>query len=216
MSAKVLTKILFSRNLTQDKLNTADKLLGMYVRDFQKYYTRNIAYNVHNLLHIVECAREFGRVDGFSAYKFENAIRKLQFLVHSHTNVFSQIRNRLEERKNVGLVSESEKRTIYLMAKGKRNSFYRLEIKNDPGKMDYKYACVVGVAGNNCSVRFFNRTEEYFKSPMPSRGFGIVLVEDSDLGEVHDIETVELKTMCFRFPPNDNKNVLFSLVHAAD
>lgn len=50
---------------------------------------------MHSLLmtqHLVDDARMHGRVGGFSDDQYENSIGKLQVLVKSNTNIFSQIR----------------------------------------------------------------------------------------------------------------------------
>ena len=59
-------------------LTVADNLLQNFVGQFKQFYKRNLAYNVHGLLHIADCVRQYGKLDNFSAYKYENAILKLQ------------------------------------------------------------------------------------------------------------------------------------------
>lgn len=205
-------RTLFSRNLSKDKLDTAAELLSLFVKDFNKFYNRNVSYNVHNLLHIVDCARMYGRVDGFSAYKYENSIRKLQFLIRNKTNVFSQIRNRLDERKNVGLIADVGKK-IDMLDKKERNRFYRVEEVNEEGKTVYRYVRVEGVNGRICTVRSYERPGEYFQSPLSSLAFGIAVVEDTDLGETEELMLSDLIVTCYRLPTADNKFVLFPLVH---
>lgn len=74
-------------------LSTAQKLLVRFVEDYKTFYKRNVSFNVHSLLHLVECVRKHGPIDSFSAYKYENAIRKLQFMIRTNVNVFGQIKN---------------------------------------------------------------------------------------------------------------------------
>lgn len=51
-------RTLFSQNLTVDMMSTAQKLLERFVGDYQQFYKRNVAYNVHSLLHLVDCVRK--------------------------------------------------------------------------------------------------------------------------------------------------------------
>lgn len=159
------------------------------------------------MLHVVDCARLYGRVDGFSSYKYENSIRKLQFLVKSKTHVFSQIRNRLEKRKLVGLDANDGQRKINLIDKKGRNRYFRIEGVDDTGPPLHRYAYVEAVNGNTCSVRFYKQFEPFFEMPL-SIPFGIVAVQESDLGEKEDILLSNLITTCYRLPTKDNKFVL--------
>lgn len=197
--------------MTEDKLNTAAEL-SISVQDFNKFYKRNVSYNVHNLLHIVDCARMYGRVDGFSAYKYENSIRKLQFLIWNHTNIFTQIRNRLDERMRVGLSDNGGKNIVILDKKG-RNRYYRVEGINEEGNSVYRYVRVEAVNGRRVSVRSYKRMCEYFQSPLSSLAFGIAVVEDNDLGEMEELMLSDLTITCYRVPTSDDKFVLFPLVH---
>lgn len=175
--------MLFSSNLNEKKLNAAQTLLSSFVKDFKTFYKRNLAYNVHGLLHLVDDARLYGRVDTFSAYQYENSIRKLQLLVRSNSQIFSQIKNRLDERRSAGIQGEGTPKYINLSLS--RNRFHRLEIMNETITPTYKYVSIVRLLDckTKCIVRVYNTTSEYFDTPLSSFVFGIVLVEDKDLGE---------------------------------
>lgn len=56
----------------------AEEMLTDYVKHYPNFFgSNNVSYNIHNLLHISDCARQFGHIDEFSAYKYENC---MQFL----------------------------------------------------------------------------------------------------------------------------------------
>lgn len=58
--------------------NTAEELLQVFVENFSKIFgEQSITFNVHCLLHLTQCVKEYGIVSNFSAYEFENF---LQFL----------------------------------------------------------------------------------------------------------------------------------------
>lgn len=81
-------------------LRYANELLTDFVTDFTKYYgENNVTFNVHNLLHIVEDVKRFGPLDDFSAFRFENLIRKVKSLVRTGNHPMKQIGRRLVEMK---------------------------------------------------------------------------------------------------------------------
>lgn len=51
----------------------AQELLLHFVKSFQIIYGKGkVSHNVHNLLHICDDVKKFGKLDNFSAFKFEN------------------------------------------------------------------------------------------------------------------------------------------------
>lgn len=66
-------RILSCDRLVKTALLTAQNMLEKFVLDFVVIYGEDqISYNVHNLLHLSECVKQFGIVDSFSAFKNEN------------------------------------------------------------------------------------------------------------------------------------------------
>lgn len=54
-------------------------MIEEFVEMFPVIYGRSsVTYNVHNLLHLVDCVKIFGNPDGFSAYGFENYLQKIK------------------------------------------------------------------------------------------------------------------------------------------
>lgn len=59
------------------KVNAADILLKKIVRNFAILYgNQSIIYNVHNLIHLADDCKRFGPLDAFSAFVFENYLKK--------------------------------------------------------------------------------------------------------------------------------------------
>lgn len=86
----------------------ARNLFDDFIKHFWRFYKRNLTFNVHSMLHLVECVREHGNVESLSAYKCENSIRKLQFYIRKNIYIFSQKSNRLTERETAGLLRGEE------------------------------------------------------------------------------------------------------------
>ena len=81
-------------------LKYADHLLKDFVNDFEVYYEqRNMTSNVHNLLHIVQDVINFGSLDDFSVFRFENHKGKIKQLVRQGNHVLVQIGERVAEIK---------------------------------------------------------------------------------------------------------------------
>lgn len=175
-------RVLFGSELNDKRFDAAETLLSMFVEDFKKFYKRNVSYNVHSLLHLVDDARLYGRVDNYSAYIYENSIRKLQMLVKNNSHIFSQIKNRLEEYRKADYQYDTSPKFVNLNLP--KNRYHRLAVKKDSGQASYKYLSIVRVLDckMKCQVRFYNKTNEYFDNPMSSIAYGIVLVDDKDLG----------------------------------
>lgn len=74
----------------------AHKLLDRFVKGYGPLYgQKEMVRNVHGLLHIVDDVRRYGRLDDFSAFKFESFLAPLKNLIHGPTNPLEQVHNKL-------------------------------------------------------------------------------------------------------------------------
>lgn len=72
-------RLLYNPNNLDDNLATARQLLIKFVSDFSIIYSEEkLSYNIHMLLHLVDCVHQFGCLDSFSNYKFENHMQILK------------------------------------------------------------------------------------------------------------------------------------------
>lgn len=54
-----------------DELPKCEEMIDEFVQKFPQYYgPSSVSYNVHNMLHLVQCVVEFGDISSISAYKF--------------------------------------------------------------------------------------------------------------------------------------------------
>lgn len=82
----------------QLNLDTADVLLKDFVKNVPSLYNNNfVVYNIHSLLHLPNEVKKCGRLDNFSAFKFENNLGKIKNLIRSPSNPLAQIINRTFE-----------------------------------------------------------------------------------------------------------------------
>lgn len=57
----------------------ATSLIKQFISDYIIIYgPEYISYNVHNLIHLPECAKFHGPLDKFSAFKYENHLQEIK------------------------------------------------------------------------------------------------------------------------------------------
>lgn len=108
--------ILCSTQITEDQLIKADDLLRAYVEEFESNYgEQNMLFNVHLLLHTVQCVRKNGPLWTCSNYAFEDYIGVLARSVLGPTDIVSQITGRYLMKKSLDfhLQTSSEPVKIY-------------------------------------------------------------------------------------------------------
>ncbi|XP_067614083.1 uncharacterized protein [Eurosta solidaginis] len=68
--------------------NVANEMLKEFVKLFNNYFGTNlISFHVHGLLHLSDCVKQFGPLDSFSAYKFENIMQYIKKLIHNPSKI---------------------------------------------------------------------------------------------------------------------------------
>lgn len=99
-----ITILVSKKHLQKLGLKLADKILMTFVNHRSSIYeTSFLAYNVHYLSHITDDVANYGVLDNFSCFPFENFLYRLKRLVKSTTNPLTEIYNRLVENKTCTL-----------------------------------------------------------------------------------------------------------------
>ncbi len=81
-----------------ETINYCSGLLNKFVADSINLYGQQfVSANVHNLIHLTDDVRNFGPLDSFSAYPFENFLQKIKNLVRKSAKPLQQIVKRLSE-----------------------------------------------------------------------------------------------------------------------
>lgn len=91
MTAKDQTKIDYASSLTLYFVDTFKQLFG----------EQFVSHNIHGIIHLVEDVKEFGTLECFSAFPFENFLRKLKALIRKSEKPLQQLYNRYCEMKNL-------------------------------------------------------------------------------------------------------------------
>lgn len=85
-------------NPTPEQLLKAKELFEAYVAEAPNIFGPDfITFNLHNLLHIYEACLDYGSVNNFSNYKFENYLQILKQLIRKPEKVLQQLHKRIFE-----------------------------------------------------------------------------------------------------------------------
>ena len=95
--------ILVTPRLCQIQCDYASQLLTVCVENMKILYGEGmLVYNVHGLIHLAGDVRRFGTLDNFSAFPFENALKRIKKLVRKPNLPLQQLTNRLFEKQQFG------------------------------------------------------------------------------------------------------------------
>lgn len=86
---------LLQNNINNETLDSCELKLHKFVKDFEVLYSLDeMNYNVHLLMHIVECCRDFGPLWAFSLFFYEDINGMLKKFVKGPNEPLIQIANR--------------------------------------------------------------------------------------------------------------------------
>lgn len=132
----------------QDYLNNnnyAKELLLYFVRYYKILYGKeNMIYTVHSLIHLSNDAKQFGPLDTFSAFPFENHLHNLKMLLRKHEKPLQQIHRRIAEKNIINTLKINLKNPHYpiLVSRNKKNLPFGCSESYDMLKFsDFKLSC---------------------------------------------------------------------------
>lgn len=208
-------------------------LLERFVEQYPNIYgPKELVYNVHLLLHLVNDIMLYGPLSSFSAYKFENYQREIKKHVKRPTQVLQQINNRLCE---IDIVNE-KKSKVGLIGRPRAydndffpgcNSSYR-GFKFDSfilqtNLQDSSCMTVTGipihiqqfVVQNDEQIfiaKQFLNIRSWFTAPVDSNAFCGIMLVDPPGGDILQFRAVDIKYKFVRIPYN-NSFVLIPMLH---
>ncbi|KAK6173999.1 hypothetical protein SNE40_017357 [Patella caerulea] len=93
--------MLLHKSMCIEHNDFVQELLTKFVEHFSAIYGPDlVVYNIHNLIHLPDDARNYGSLNNISAFPFENYLGSLVELVRKPSNVLEQIVRRLHEEIN--------------------------------------------------------------------------------------------------------------------
>lgn len=92
--------ILCSPLFCTEHLEYAEKLMRHFVETYITLYGRHaVSHNVHGLIHVANDVRAHGSLHSYSAFPFENYMRKLKSYVRKPEKPLQQVYNRIVEER---------------------------------------------------------------------------------------------------------------------
>lgn len=201
---------LLSQPLPDERnISLAENMLKDFVENFPNIYgAYSISHNVHNLLHLADCVRQFGPLSSFSAYKFECYMQQLKGNLHNSNKVLQQLRNRQLERQLLGVTNETNKFGQFnINPKQVKNSFCLMQSGESIKVLDIRSENGEKIIhGLVCS----NPTN-FFVNPIDSSRIGIIKYDILE-PDIKKFPFQDRISKYFRIP-FDNQFVLIPILH---
>lgn len=190
-------------------IELADNMLKDFVKYFPTMYgASSVSHNVHNLLHLADCVRQFGPLSSFSAYKFECYMQQLKGNLHNSNKVLQQLRNRQLERQVLGVSNDTNKFGEFnVNPKQEKNSFCLMKtgesIKVLDIRMEDGEQIIYGVVCLNPT--------SFFDTPIDSAAIGILKYDTLET-EIKKFSFHDRVSKYFRIPFED-EFILIPILH---
>lgn len=102
LTLHIAVTILSSNLLQSHFINPADTCLKYFIETFIILYGKeNVSHNIHNLVHLVNDSKNFGKLDKFSAFHFENYMGIILNMIRKSEKPLQQIIRRKGEINNL-------------------------------------------------------------------------------------------------------------------
>lgn len=191
-------------------IEVADMMLMNFVEQFPVIYgDSSVSHNVHNLLHLADCVKQFGSLSSFSAYKFECYMQQLKGNLHNSNKILQQLRNRQMERQSLGVTNETNRFGEFnLNPKQEKNSYCLMKSGESIKILDI---CIENgekvISGQVC----LNPTS-FFEAPLDSSILGIFKYETFEPEIIKKFKFSDRMNKYFRIP-FENQFVLVPILH---
>lgn len=219
-------------------VDVAEKLLIAFVKEAVLLYGKSIyVMNVHALIHLAEDVRQFGSLDNFSSFPFENFLQTLKKMIRSPNLPLQQAGNRLNEYFQVPHVMPRSPTHLEFRrchSSGPLPSFAigatqfkYLKLEHFSLKVNTADSVVKTSDGNIVKVinmfqtgsgtfivgNVFQACEDFFDDPVSSSSIEVYLVSDLNKSRYHvwGVSTIKYKMVCL--PVGSGKFLVSPLFH---
>jgi len=224
----VAIRILIDPQLCVTFNNYAHSLLLYFVSNYGNIYgDEYLSYNVHNLIHLSKDVDNFGSLDNFSCFKYENYMQKIKNKLHYSGKPLEELANRLFEEFKLPIKPYNMK--IYPIV------IYR---KNEIAYLQFETFKIIVNKTDNCALlhnvsvvfileiveeneiifvrakRFLN-LQSLFIKPCPSEKLGIFVIPNITSFDVIKIPATHIQRKCVKLKFLDERNsyVIIPLLH---
>ena len=153
-----VTILLSKKLISKIGLDFTQNLLNIFISHSKKLYgVEFIVYNVHALCHLPEEVKQYGPLDCFSAFPFENYFGEIKNLIRSPHKPLQQICRRLHEISfsDVHLHKNAEISLMHFMQHTTGPLLSGLKINNQYKKLIYK-KCLFCISGYSlCRIHIY-------------------------------------------------------------
>lgn len=207
-------------------LPVATELFKSFIKAFINIFGNcMVSYNVHNLQHVVEDVKLYGKLDNFSAFNFESQLGKLKKLLHGGKHPLHEVSNRIIEQEQY--VSDNLKKVIEEPESYPKYTEYKLQLSSNIILTNKHENCWF-ITKTKKIVRFEKvkvideipmiigksvvSTEDYYKLPIRSSLLG-TYYSDGKLEEIAPIDFSEFSEKMFCIPDLKNMKVFLTILH---
>ena len=113
-----------------------------------------VSYNVHSLIHLADDCVEFGTVDSFSCFIFENHLKKIKQMITKNSQPLSQLARRFGENSGEKKKACVENKIIYSHKHNSGPILGQLLFKDffHYKQLVCKYGILSSIEPNNCVI----------------------------------------------------------------
>lgn len=218
----------------------AQELLCTFVQDFGRIYGADmLVYNVHGLSHLAGDVANFGPLDRFSAFPFENFLGKLKAKLRKPNFPVQQVICRLHEEMNAVLSTETKEHVYIEVPKHMHNNgplpgyddnfsqfkkvtYKKLLFSIDSGDNCVKVGLNIGLIknilvrkdGGQVMILFesFGNISPFFTSPLSSSDLGVYKVSHPR-GRLDIVPLSEIMCKYVMLPYKNDFFVVIPLIH---
>jgi hypothetical protein len=229
MCLSIAIRCLSTKNPSSQDISYAESLLQYFVHLFKTVYGRvKISYNVHGLIHLAEDVRNFGCLDNFSAFKFENKLGQIKRLIKKSSFSLIQVHHRLVEQDQIQLENIIEQPIYPVLSRVQSDgSYIRAQFKNYILKTnlnngvvllrDKKIALINKFSADRktfmCAI--FLNPVKYFSYPCDSDFLSIFKVDLNSISEKSCLSYSDIQCKCVALKESKSNIVVFPLLHCS-
>jgi hypothetical protein len=137
----IFMEIILSREIKLEDLDFAHKIIEAFVEDYSKLYTiSSMLSGVHELLHLLECTKNFGPLNNINCFPFEELNRKVIGTIHGRSLIgeeFIKLFSLMQSQSNTvtsfakqsKLVNFIKKEMVFKTSNRKKTNYGKIEIK---------------------------------------------------------------------------------------
>lgn len=210
----------------------AKSLIRYFIEKYKKIYGKEyITYNVHNLLHLCDDVLLFGKLDNFSAFKFESYMSQIKRKMKNSRYPLQQIYNRVVEDRKLTSVNkfnlrEKDDNPLIINENGKIYKYYKkMSFENFTISLAQRNNCVLlrnsnymlisniyKNESNNIKItgKVFQNISNFIEKPSFSLAIKVIDIHETSNTSTFDCK--DIKAKCLILPMND-KFAVIPLLH---